>query len=177
MHIILAILGAIVSILILVKRLSDAGIDIGWLNPFAWKRRRAWQKKYQGDPIFSLKDPMEVAALLATTLAKIDGEISKEEKAILLSLFQNEFGRSEKEASDLLMSSVFLFGNGESATSKPDKVLQPSLDNFTLEQAQSVMTLLHAIKDIDSKNTDLKQQFIEKVDNTFSKKFDTSSKW
>ena len=56
MHIILGFLGAVVTILVLFKRLSDAGIDIGWLNPFAWRRRRAWRNKYQGNPIFSLSD-------------------------------------------------------------------------------------------------------------------------
>lgn len=177
MHIILAILGAIVSILVLMKRLSDAGIDIGWLNPFAWQRRRAWQKKYQGNPIFSLKDPLEVAALLATTLAKIDGEISKEEKAILLSLFQNEFGKSEKEASELLMSSVFLFGDGESAIAKPEKILEPALDQFSEEQAESVMSLLNAIKKIDKANEKLKDQFIKKIESAFSSRFNSNTKW
>jgi len=35
MHIILGVLGAIVTILVLLNRLADAGIDVGWLNPFA----------------------------------------------------------------------------------------------------------------------------------------------
>ena len=139
MHIILGLLGTIVTILILLNRLSDAGIDFGWLNPFTWRRRRAWRKKFEGNPVFALDTPLEVAALLATSLAKIDGEISKEEKATLLSLFQSEFGKTEKEASDLLMSSIYLFGDGEQAIAKPDKVMQRSLDKFSDEQAESVM--------------------------------------
>ena len=70
MHIILGLLGTIVTILILLNRLSEAGIEIGWLNPFAWNRRRKWRNKYQGNPIFQLVDPLEVAALLCTSLAK-----------------------------------------------------------------------------------------------------------
>lgn len=44
MHIILSVLGAVITILILFNRLNANGIDIDWLNPFAWKRRRDWAK-------------------------------------------------------------------------------------------------------------------------------------
>ena len=177
MHIILAALGAVVTILILIKRLSDAGIGLGWLNPFAWHRRRNWQNKYKGNPIFSLKDPLEVAALLATSLAKIDGEVSREEKAILLSLFQSEFGKSEKEASDLLMSSIYLFGDGEDAIKKPEKILQSSLKQFSQEQARSVVELLAAIVKIDSANHAEKEQYLARVNSVFDTQFKNSGIW
>jgi hypothetical protein len=39
MHVILGLLGAVITILILLKRLSDAGFDPASLNPFLWYRR------------------------------------------------------------------------------------------------------------------------------------------
>ena len=177
MHIILGVLGAVVTILVLVKRLSDAGIDLGWLSPFSWQRRRAWRKKYEGNPIFSLGDPLEVAAMLAITVAKIDGEMSKEEKAILLSLFQSEFGKSEKEASDLLMSSIYIFGDGQNAITKPEKIMQNSLEKFSEDQASSVMSLLEAIKNIDPANANAKEIFVNKVNSVFSNKFESNGTW
>lgn len=177
MHIILGILGTIVTILVLFKKLSDAGIDIGWLNPFSWRRRRAWRNKYEGNPIFSLDGPLEVAAILATTVAKIDGDISNEEKALLLALFESEFGKSEKEASELLLSSIFIFGDGEDAKTKPEKVMQLSLDKFSEDQARSVMSLLNAVKDIDATNAKEKDRFVAKVENVFTKQFDVNGKW
>jgi hypothetical protein len=177
MHILLGLLGTIVTIAVLFKRLSDAGIDIGWLNPFAWRRRRAWRKKYQGNPIFSLSDPLEVAALLATTTAKIDGDLSFEEKTILLELFQSEFHKSEKEASDLLMSSIYLFGDGEEAMAKPDKILRASLESFSPEKARSVMSLLKAISEIDQKNQAAKHAYIDKVEATFNAHFKPHDQW
>jgi hypothetical protein len=177
MHIILGLLGAIVTILVLFKRLSDAGIDIGRLNPFAWRRRRAWNNKYQGNPIFSLTDPLEVAALLATTTAKIDGDLSLQEKTVLLELFQSEFHKTEKEASDLLMSSIFLFSDGEAATTKPDKILKNAIESFSQEKARSVMSLLNAIKRIDAKNRALKDAYVEKVEATFDAHFKTDDRW
>jgi len=161
----------------LFKRLSDAGIDIGWLNPFSWHRRRAWRKKYEGSPVFALGDPLEVAAMLATTVAKIDGDISKEEKAILLSLFQSEFGKSEKEASDLLMSSIYIFGDGQEAIGKPEKVMKRSLEKFSEDQARSVMTLLTAVKNLDATNAVEKDKFVAKVDSVFLSQFGSNEKW
>jgi len=177
MHILLGLLSTIVTILVLFKRLSDAGIDIGWLNPFTWRRRRAWRKKYQGKPIFSLSDPLEVAALLATTTAKIDGDLSSEEKTILLQLFQSEFHKSEKEASDLLMSSIYLFGDGGDAMAKPDKILRTSLNAFSPEKAQSVMSLLKTISNIDQKNQVAKQVYVDKVEATFDTHFKLGDQW
>lgn len=72
MHI-LAILGAIITILILMRRLDDAGIDIGWLNPFLWRRRRKWRNQLEANPLFSIESPRDLAALLAVAVAKRDG--------------------------------------------------------------------------------------------------------
>jgi len=57
MHIILGILGSIVTILYLVSEISEKGGKLGKFNPFAWYRRRKWQKKYHADPAFSLDRP------------------------------------------------------------------------------------------------------------------------
>ncbi len=177
MHIILGFLGTVVTILVLLKRLDDAGIDIGWLNPFAWQRRRAWRKQYEGNPIFSLTDPLEVAALLAATTAKIDGDLSLQEKAILLALFKSEFNKTEKEASDLLMSSIYLFGDGSDAINKPDKILSGSLEFFNLEKARSVMGLLRAISKIDDKNQASKESYVEKIEAVFDEHFKSDDQW
>lgn len=177
MHIILGILGTIVTILVLFKRLSDSGIDIGWLNPFTWRRRRAWKKKFEGNPVFSLDTPLEAAAMLATAVAKIDGEISREEKTILLSLFQSEFGKTEKEASDLLLSSIYIFGDGEEALKKPARIIQRSLEKFSQDQAKSVMFLLEEIQKVDPSNANEKEKFIAEVDRAFANQFDSGGSW
>ena len=59
MHILLGLLGTIVTILVLLYRLSDSGIDLGGLNPFSWRRQRAWRQKFAANPIFSLEDPVQ----------------------------------------------------------------------------------------------------------------------
>ena len=177
MHIILGILGTVLSILILINRLSQAGLDLGWLNPFTWRRRRSWRNKYEGNPIFSLHEPLEVAAILATSIAKIDGEISREEKEILLSLFQKEFGKTEQQASDLLMSSIYIFGDGEDAIAKPERIIKTALEKYSLDQAESVIKLLEIIATIDSANQSSKQKYLERVKAVFASHFKTEQKW
>lgn len=96
MHIVPGILGTIITILILLNRLAEAGIDLGGLSPFLWRRRRRWQKQYEGNPIYKIESPLDVTALLATASVKSDGDMSSEEKAELLGLFQSEFNMSKK---------------------------------------------------------------------------------
>jgi hypothetical protein len=51
MHVIMGALGLVVTILVLANKLSRAGIDIGWLDPFKWNRRRKWKQVYHANPV------------------------------------------------------------------------------------------------------------------------------
>ncbi len=80
MHIILGVLGIVVTILILLNRLSESGIDIGWLNPFSWYRRRKYRQQHDLNPIFKLESPLDIAALYLVGVAKADGDITVSQK-------------------------------------------------------------------------------------------------
>lgn len=177
MHIVLGLLGTIVTILILMNRLADAGIDLGGLNPFLWHRRRQWKRKMQGQPVFHVEKPMEAGALLMTATAKADGDMSSDEKALLLSLFQDEFHLSKRDAADLLSASVFLLGKGEEVRNELNKVMQPSLANFTQEQAESILLLLGKISRVDPKGNELKEELVERVRKIFDAQFKPKGKW
>lgn len=139
MHIIIGALGSIASILWIFYRLAQAGIDLGGLNPFLWRRRRRWRKKYETNPIYTIEKPLEAAALVLTATAKVTGEISSEEKRELLKIFESEFHVSKREAAGLLLSSTFLIGRGDEIRESLGKVLEPSAPHFTSEQAESVL--------------------------------------
>ena len=87
-----------------------------------------------GDPIYSIEDPMEAAALLAFAVAKIDGEVSKEEKQQLIMLFQSEFSLSLKAATELLLSCSYLYGRGDDVKNNLDKILIGALILFPLSK-------------------------------------------
>ena len=107
MHVILGGLGLIVTILVLINRLSDAGIDIGWLDPFKWNRRRKWRQAYHANPVYDIKDPMKSTAGLMYAMAKCSGDISSEQKNCILDTFKEIFKLTDKEATDLLSTCSF----------------------------------------------------------------------
>ena len=83
MHIILAVLGAVVTILILINRIQQSGLDLGWLNPFSWFRRRKYRVNHDLNAAFKLESPLETVSLLMLAVAKADGDISKEQKSTM----------------------------------------------------------------------------------------------
>jgi tellurite resistance protein len=145
MHIILGLLGVIVTILILVNRLQENGLDIGWLNPFSWHRRRTYRKQHDLNPAFKLDSPMDVAALYMVSIAKIDGDISKEQKERIITLFESEFHLSSKEARALLGSSVHLLGQTHDVFDKPQKVIERCFDKISSEQSKSIYFLINEV--------------------------------
>lgn len=144
MHI-LGILGAIVTILVLLKRLADAGIDIGWLNPFLWHRRRSWRKRHDADPIHALDDPLEVTALLMLAIARTSGEISAEQKRLLLDSYATNFHLDEAQAAKLMAASSFLLRDGSELESKLETLVGKSVQRFSPEQAVSACDLCRVI--------------------------------
>ncbi|MFY8274783.1 TerB family tellurite resistance protein [Pseudoalteromonas sp. SSDWG2] len=149
MHIILGVLGTVVTILVLINRLSDAGLDIGWLNPFSWHRRRKFRKKYELAAAYSLESPMDVAALFLVAVAKVDGDMSAQQKQAILNIFTNEFNLSEQEAKSLLGASVHIYGRSDEVIDNPKAVLARSKEKFTQSQISSLIELLEKLALID----------------------------
>ena len=75
------------------------------------------------------------------------------------------------------MSSIYIFGDGQEAIAKPEKVMKSALEKFSEEQARSVMSLLEAIRIIDDSNAGAKEKFIGKINNEFEKLFGQKGNW
>lgn len=145
----LGLLGLIVSVLILLHRLADAGIDLGGLNPFLTRRRRAWRQKFEANPLFGLDKPLDVAAVLAVGVAKADGDMSMEQKQALLAAFQRTFDIDHRAAEELLTSSAHLVGDGRIFRDQVPDVVARSKEQFTDGQIESTMSLLEAIAAVE----------------------------
>lgn len=145
MHIVLAALGLLVSILFLLSRLADAGIDLGGLNPFLWKRRRAWRRRVEGNPIFTLQDPLEIASLLVVATAKVDGDMSSDEKKAVLREFEHTLGLKHRVATDLLGSGAYLLGNMQVFREQVDAFLANAKERLSPAQAQSVIAMMESV--------------------------------
>lgn len=172
---VLAILGGIVTILILLNRLADAGIDLGGFNPFLWQRRKKWRDKLQGNPIYQLDDPMDVVALYMLAVVKADGDMTREDKQNILDLFVDKFKLSRKEAASLMVSSAHLLGDGEEARNNIAKVFEKSLPVFSASQIESSRELIRqAAGDLEQRPEESHQiiRDIDKVFESLNKKTD-----
>lgn len=134
MHLILAFLGVVVTLLVLINRLQENGIDLGWLNPFSWRRRRKYRLEHDLNPAFKLDSPMDFAALYMVAICKVEGDLSAEQKEKLLTIFQTEFHLSNKEASTLLNSSIYLIGQNQEVFEHPEKLLHVVMINSHLNK-------------------------------------------
>lgn len=177
MHIILGLLGSLVTILVLLNRLAEAGISLGGLNPFLWHRRRKWQQQQTGNPIYNIDHPMDATALVLTAAAKVDGDLSSEQKYFLTESFEQEFNLSKKEAAALSISSAYLLGSGDAIDEKLEKVLTPSLPNFNQAQADSAITLLERLCELDASLNPLRQRFVDEATSLLRKRFEPQGKW
>ena len=177
MHILLAVLGAIVTILIILKQLANAGIDLAGLNPFLWRRRRAFRNRAQGNPVFSLEDPKELAALLVVGVAKIDGDMSAEEKQAVLREFESSFAMKPRGAAALLGSSVYLLGDASVLLTHLDEVLARSRDKFTSEQVVSTLAMLERIAKAAGTPSEQQRQLIDGVRTRLSRMQPSQRTW
>ena len=154
MHVILDLLGSIVTILWILHRLAEMGIDLGGLNPFYWRRRRAWRKKYQGDPIHAVEDPIEIAALVITAVAKVEGDLTAEQKRTLLTEFSERFSLDDKEASQLLGSASHLLGQPQVIDQQLDGLFERHKNMFSAEQAESLIGMMSAVASAEGSPSD-----------------------
>jgi tellurite resistance protein len=177
MHVVLGLLGTVVTILLLLSRLADAGIDLGGLNPFLWQRRRKWKQKYEGNPIFKLSDPMDVTALLMLAVAKCDGEITREQKSRVLGLFQSEFHLSLKDAQGLLIASAHLHGDGVELREKLRDVIAPALAQFSEAQARSAIELVKNVAAGEAASSRERDGLVAAIEAELGKRFRREGAW
>jgi len=157
------ILGLLVTLTTLLYLLDRLGVDIGGLNPFAWRRRRAWRQKFDANPIFSLSDPREIAAVLLVGVAKIDGDLTAEERQQLLDEFANAFSMSAKAASELLSSTVFLLGDMQVLNSQAAELLQRYQERLAQNQIDSLLGMIERVASIGGQTSPQQSELVAQI--------------
>lgn len=164
MHVVLALLGTIVTLLYLLSRLADLGIDLGGLNPFFWRRRRAWRNKYEGDPIHAIEDPLEIAALFVVGVGKLEGDVSSNQRQAALAEFASRFSLSARDSTQLYGSSAHLLGPPpKSFVRKLDGVLERNKELFTADQTESLLSMMKTVATADGSATAEQTELLDAV--------------
>ena len=165
MHIVLGVLTSLITILYLLDRM---GVDLGGLNPFYWRRRRAWAKKYEGDPIYAVEDPIEVAALLVLGAARVEGDLSAEQKHAAQEQFESEFSMDARDASQLLSSAAHLLGAPQVIDTQLEGVAEKNKGRFSREQSESMLRMMVRVASTDGELTQRQREYIDFIKARFA---------
>ena len=168
MHIVIGFLSSVVALLWILYRLEEMGISLGGLNPFHWRRRRAWRKKYEADPIYALEDPVEVAAAVVVAIARLDGDISASQKAVALDEFSKAFSLDNRAALQLYGAVSHLLGQPQVIDKQVAGLLERHGKLFTHEQVESVLAMMSAVASADGGLSEQQTQFLGEFRNRVS---------
>lgn len=165
MHIVIGFLGSLVTILYLLDRI---GIDLGGLNPFYWYRRRAFAKKFGADPVYSIEDPIHLASLFVIGAAKLDGELTAEQRRVAQRQFESSFSMSDRDASALFGSASHLLAAPQLLDDQLGKLADKHRGSFSNEQAESLLDMMVTVVTADGEASAAQREFIEKIRGMFT---------
>lgn len=160
MHIVIGFLGSLVTIFYLLDRL---GVDIGGLNPFYWYRRAAFAKKFGADPVYSIEDPLHIASLLVIGVAKLDGDLTAEEKRVAQEQFETSFSMDATASSELFGSAAHLLAAPQLIDNQLQKLVSKNKNRFSAEQAESVLQMMSRVADAAGQPSETQRRFIDAV--------------
>jgi uncharacterized tellurite resistance protein B-like protein len=163
MNILAGILGGIVLWLFF-RGFAELGIGLSGLNPMLRRRRLRWLDQHNINPLYNIKSPMEMTAVLLVAVAKNnDGEIGTAEKHALLRLFEDKFHLDKKDASALLIYSFYILRDGSSLRLSLKQIMQRSLRHFTPEQAASALSMIDHIAGLDKAVNRAKEDLLTNI--------------
>jgi hypothetical protein len=140
---VIAILTALTAFVWALYRLHTSGFDLRALNPFHWLRRMKWQNQINTKSIHAIENPMEAAALLVVAIAKLDGEITREQRNFIIQLFVNEFSLTESAANDLYAVSSYLLKNVNNIIPEVRLILEPCKAAFKPNHIETLLEMLN----------------------------------
>ncbi len=164
MHVVLGALTAIISILYILDRL---GIDVGWWSPFHWRRRRAFAKRFGADPIYSVEDPIHLASLFVIGVAKLEGDLTAEQKQVAQEQFESSFRMEPREASELFGSAAHLLAAPQLIETQLNNLAEKNSGRFSGDQADSLLQMMTAVASAGGAPSATQQAFLDKARGLF----------
>src|SRR5262245_55119492 len=163
----IALLGAIAGLIWALNSLGKSGIS---LNPFAWWRRQQWGKLHGTKPLYRLRDPLEVAAVLLLGTAKCKGDVTATQKAKLRDLYVRVLKLPEAEADDLLVAPAHLLRDEIYLVDNVERVLLETRRAMTVEQKASVLNLMEEVAAVDGPVNAEQRKLIDRTMQTLNRR-------
>jgi hypothetical protein len=176
MHIIIGIISAIAGLIWALNSLQNSGVNLNSLNPFFWARRRKWVKQLGVKPMHGLTDSMEVAALLVVALAKEHGDITRDTKLEILSIFEQEFGVKRSKAIELYSSSMYYIQDAVNIPAEVRNILKPSKESFSIEHKRKLIEMLNSVSKLEDELQG-QRDIIQSVENEFRVDREPDQQW
>ncbi|WP_240182645.1 phenylacetic acid degradation protein [Morganella morganii] len=178
MHIIIAAISALAALVWALHSLQNSGVDLNSFNPFTWARRRKWQKLYGVKPIYNLPTATEAAAVIIVGALKQEGEISREQKQTVITLFTDNFNLENQDAADLFSSSSHLVHDNElNFDQSVPHILKLSMKQFTPEMVVTFLSLLERVVTLEGEPTKAQTDIIDRVRETFKSENKNNINW
>lgn len=178
MHIIIAAISALAALVWALHSLQNSGVDLNSFNPFTWARQRKWQKQYGVKPIYNLPTATEAAAVIIVGALKQEGEISREQKQTVITLFTDNFNLENQDAADLFSSSSHLVHDNElNFDQSVPHILKLSMKQFTPEMVVTFLSLLERVVTLEGKPAKAQTDIIDRVRETFKRENKNNINW
>jgi hypothetical protein len=177
MGILLEILGLLITFMIAAKALKQAGIDIGWLNPFTFFHRRAWRNKVSVAPLYCLDHPVDVAAAMGMAVVQHTGATTAEQKQGLIALYSQHLSASADEAQKLWIASSHLLGKKLVEANEVADIFARTADKFSGYHKDTLLALLRDAAALDANTPPGQQRLIEATHQFFAKRQPDPQSW
>ena len=177
MAVILEVLGLIITFTLAMEGLTRLGVDVGWLNPITFFRRRAWRQKTTTPAMYALEHPVDVVGLLAVAVVQATGAVTEEQKRGVRALLCEHLSLSAPDADSLWVASSHMLRNRSLALSELPAVLGPSADQFSDYHQQTLRTVLRSAAQISLPVSAAQQELLDAVEAYFTKRKAASSPW
>jgi len=160
---VIAILTALTALVWALYRLHTSGFDLRALNPFHWLRRMKWQHQINTKPTHAIENPMEAAALLLVAIAKLDGEITREQRNFIIQLFIAEFSLTEITANELYAASSYLLKDTSNIIPEVRLILEPCKAAFKPNHIETLLEMLNKVASAENSPTVAQSELIVEV--------------
>jgi len=124
-----------------------------------------------------LTDSMDIAALLVVSVAKANGEITRDTREDILAIFEKEFGVSNKRAVEMFTSSAHLLRDVLDMEGEVRHVVAPGKDQFQSSHIEKLIQMMEQASRLENGPSDAQTAILNAVKKEFRDSGSETKAW